>query len=944
MQRNRPGSEQTRQVFVPCLTLVAAAIALRAWLAIDDHSVFWPDEIHQSVEQAHRAVFGYGLVSWEFRDGARSWLFPGAIAALWKLADLLGVHSSITLMALARLAMVLGSGAAIWFAAKLASSRGQRAALAAAIVLATFPPAVAFGYRTMSETASAPLIVLGAWFWTRRDTRFAMYAGLAFATACLLRYQNGIFVLVFGAALLLQRRWRDLAGFFGVGAAVAAVGGLLDWITWGRPFHSLLAYIDFNLLLGGASTFGVEPFSFYATTLWSSVGPLLPVILVCFCVGAFVEPVLGGAVLAYVLAHSVLPHKEFRFLVPCLPLFAAVTGVGFERILRRLPAPRAIGAASALAATLSFGFVLAHLDYQDMGQYKGTDRASLSVWNSEEEPTLLLAEAGQRADLCGLAVLRARAAFTGGYTYLHRDVPLIYQSELCSAAPANYVIGPVKHDAQLLPSAYTLELQRGAWGLYRRSGGCRPPENVDHMLEGARDMGLVRDPARQASDGSLRFDLRRDGGAFTYGWGNGELLDCDMARWASGKRAAIDFEFNPGGPQYVLSLRARAHELATPQRFAVAVNGERVHVGPLSAQLSTYAIVLPENVLHPGKNRVELAFARTAPAEGDDPRQLAALFRTIEIVPREDDFDVDVARADSRSHLVSGFNPSEQAGETTFAWSEGKSSEVHGVIAWPRSPYVLTAVAEAVPLVRTQNTRVFVNDQLVGTMQFQRRWSTERLIIPANILAKGRNRVRFDYEATARPAAVSRKLRDQRELAVRFARIQLAAIPAARNIDLGTPQARPFLLQGWSGDERDGERTVVWSDGPSASAVLSFEGIRQPILRLSAHGYGQGLPINVGVTINGATITSFAAPDGWQELAIPLRGTDPLATGEIVTFHFDHTAKPSDTNPKSPDQRDLALRVDRLWVEGQEMEKVDASVRALRAGQRGDGLAATRLD
>ena len=359
MQRNRPGSEQTRRVFVPCLALVAAAIALRAWLAIDDHSVFWPDEIHQSVEQAHRAVFGYGLVSWEFRDGARSWLFPGAIAGLWKLADVLGVHSSIALITLARLAMVVGSGAAIWFAAKLAWRRGPRAALAAAVVLCTFPPAVAFGYRTMSETASAPLIVLGAWFWSQRGhARSAMYAGLALAAACLLRYQNGIFVLVFGAALLLQRRWRDALSFLGTGAGVAAIGGALDWVTWGRAFHSLGTYIDFNLVQDGASTFGVEPFGFYVATLWSSVGPLLPVLFVCFCIGGFIEPVLGGAVLAYVLAHSVLPHKEFRFLVPCLPMFAAVAGIGFERILSRLPAPRLVGIASGAIATLSFGFAL----------------------------------------------------------------------------------------------------------------------------------------------------------------------------------------------------------------------------------------------------------------------------------------------------------------------------------------------------------------------------------------------------------------------------------------------------------------------------------------------------------------------------------------------------------------------------------------------------------
>ena len=121
---------------------------------------------------------------------------------------------------------------------------------------------------------------------------------------------------------------------------------------------------------------------------------------------------------------------------------------------------------------LAFAVGLFNLTYADMGQYTGTERATLSVWKSEEEATLLLADAGTRDDLCGIAVLGARAAFTGGYTYLHRDVPLIYESELCSAAPANYVISSVNRASQALPSDYSLQSTRGDWGLYRRDGAC----------------------------------------------------------------------------------------------------------------------------------------------------------------------------------------------------------------------------------------------------------------------------------------------------------------------------------------------------------------------------------------------------------------------------------------------------------------------------------------
>jgi GPI mannosyltransferase 3 len=949
VEQHRPGSVHLRATVHWVLVIVGAAL-LRAALAASDNGIFWPDEIHQSLEQAHRAVFGYGLVSWEFRDGARSWLFPGSIAALWKLVSMLGVDSSMVLVVLARLAMAASSVVAIIYASKLAAvSGGKRAAIAAAVILATLPPSVVFAYRAMSETASAPLIVIGAWLLWRRSPRAALYAGVALATACLLRYQNGLFVLVFAAALILQRRWREVIAFATSGAGVALLGGLLDWATWGRPFHSLLAYVDFNLVLGGASTFGVEPFWFYLTTLWSSTGPLLAILAGCFVAGCLVEPVIGGAVVAYVLAHSVLPHKEFRFLVPCLPLFACVAAVGVDRVLERLPAPRATGALAAAALTAAFGYALFHLEYQDLGQYRGTERATLSVWNSEEETSLLLSDAGQQSDICGVAVLGARAAFTGGYTYLHRDVPLIYESELCNAAPANYVISTVAQSAQALPHAYKLQRQRGNWALYRRDGVCvHRASDDDRLLEGARDMGLVLQKAKQSSDGALHFDLQRDSAAFAHGWGHGEVLDCDAARWVDSKRAFVDFDFTPQGPQYILNFRARAHEWATPQRFGVAINGERVHVGPMSAQLKTYSIDIPESALNAGKNRIEFAFSRNIRPSSEDNRELSALFRSMEIVPKQDDFSIDVALAESRHHLVKGFQDSERAGDMTFAWSDGPTSEIEGVIAWPRSPYVLQILAEAVPLVPSQETRVFANDTLVGTVSFQRQWSAQRLVIPARALVKGKNRIRLEYQATARPAAVSKKLADPRELAVRFRRIELTPLMASSELDFGTAAARPFMLEGWSGDEHDNDRSVVWSNGPRASAVLSFQGLRKPMLKLSAQGFGPGLPINVKVFVNDKPIGAFAAPDGWQNIAIPMPSGDYTAAGEIVTFEFDRTARPSDGRPKINDNRQLALRVDRVWVEDEDERgtSIKASVRALQSARSSSsaGIATTSLE
>jgi hypothetical protein len=773
------------------------------------------------------------------------------------------------------------------------------------------------------------LIVLGAWFFSQRSTRALALSGVALSLACVLRYQNGLVVLVLLAALPLERRWREMFAFLSAGAGVAVGGGLLDWVTWGSPFHSLVAYVDFNVLRSGAASFGVEPFTYYMVTLWSSAGPWVVVLAACFCVGTFRQPVLAGVVLCYVLAHSVLPHKEFRFLVPCLPLFAIVSAVGVESILKRLPAPHWIGVASALGVTTAFAWQLRHLTYEEMGQYSGTERASLSVWRSEQEPTLLLADAGQRRDICGLEVVGSRAAFTGGYTYLHRDVPLIYASEICDSAPANYLIGPI---GRVLPSAYRLEHQRGSWGLFRRDGECRYERaEEDRWLEGARDMGIRLRKARQVSDGGIHFDLQRDAGSFARGWGHGETIACKVARWAVGKQAVVNFDFEPGERTYQLNLKAQPHDMTTRQRFTVHVNGVPVHLGVMPPRPESFSVDIPDGALRSGQNQIEIAFARAERASQNDNRVLSALFHALEIVPKKDAFSIDLALSDSQRNLRRGFFGTEKEGDVTFAWSDGPSSEVEGSLALARTAYTLIVNAESVPFVADQNVRVYVNDTPAGSMSIPARWDKRQLIIPRTLLTRGNNRVRFEYAATVRPAAVHRKLSDQRELAVRFRSIELRPLIVPRDLDVGSSGARPFLLHGWSADEGEGMLSAAWTNAREATVLVSFDGIERAVLRLHAEGYGPALPINVAVSLNGEHVGAFVAPRGWQTVSVPLPAQVGGGAGELLSFAFDRMARPSDQDSSSTDRRTLALRVDRLWVEPEQQEQsVTAALRTLR--------------
>jgi GPI mannosyltransferase 3 len=67
-------------------------IALRTLNALAVRTFFQPDEYYQSLEPAWRFVFGYGELTWEWREGIRGFLYPSVFASVWWIADLLGVR------------------------------------------------------------------------------------------------------------------------------------------------------------------------------------------------------------------------------------------------------------------------------------------------------------------------------------------------------------------------------------------------------------------------------------------------------------------------------------------------------------------------------------------------------------------------------------------------------------------------------------------------------------------------------------------------------------------------------------------------------------------------------------------------------------------------------------------------------------------------------------
>jgi GPI mannosyltransferase 3 len=425
-------AERRAGLIVLAAALAVGAIARLYWAFTDD-GIFWPDEIYQSLEPAHRLVFGHGLIPWEFIDGARNWALPGFVAFLLKL----GGDDPVVYLGLTRVAFIaiaVGTAHGSYLLARAYRAKELPAAVGAAcFALGALP--LYFGHRAMSETASALPVAYGLWLTLKPDAarkHLALGASLL-GLAVLLRLQCGVFAAGALAVLLARKQWRPSRDVFVVLLGWAFLFGLLDRLTWGHWFHSAQKYLEFNLIKGGGAAWGTHPWSHLLLHVFSSMTG----VAIAFAVGLAVslKHARGLALIAFAFfaLHSVVPHKEIRFILTVLPLFGACVGVALTHLPKQL--------AWVVLATAAFSTYQAKdLTWGELGAYP--ERAAQTAWDDFGSYNRLLLKAGKQPQVCGVFIEGAHLAWVGGSTYLHAKAPLYMGGMQPPQGAVNYVITP----------------------------------------------------------------------------------------------------------------------------------------------------------------------------------------------------------------------------------------------------------------------------------------------------------------------------------------------------------------------------------------------------------------------------------------------------------------------------------------------------------------------
>ncbi len=450
------------------------------------------DEIFQYAEQAHRLVFGQGLVPWEYRAGIRSWLFPGMLAGVMESARLVGSGPVVQNAAIALFMSLLS-----WPSVACCYLWGRKAAgaaggVAAGVLAAAWPEAVLIGIHPLLDCVGADCLV-PAVFLTQRTVGEGRkpgkaWAGLLLGLTVVFRLQLAPCAAWCWLRLCVARPRQDAMPVLLWACVPLLFSGVLDWLTLGSPFQSFIRYYGYNSR-GAADFFGSSPWYYYPSVLTEITGFLSPFMALCICFGVRRLPLLAELACVILLTFSIVPHKEFRFILPAFPFLLTLAGAGSAQLAGSCWHWLGLRKTGWLVPVLAAAWIFlcaAHVRSQ----------GSANLWVRGTATVAEMHRAAADPASCAVAMVPSRVPtpwfVVGGYTHLRPGMDLVVFNP--GTAPGrvigfDYAIAP----KQISLSTWGLDLiecrlaaadATGAASLclWHNAGGCRGPRLPEMKL------------------------------------------------------------------------------------------------------------------------------------------------------------------------------------------------------------------------------------------------------------------------------------------------------------------------------------------------------------------------------------------------------------------------------------------------------------------------------
>ncbi len=303
------------------LLTVVALFMITAW---NSAGYFHADEYFQIIAFSQTKTTGIDNANlpWEYFEQMRPSLQPWIFAGLHELVSDFG-HAFVGKVS--RILSALLFLTAMFFSQK--RTKWKNLNILFILLLLWFVPMLSV--RFSSENWSGIFLLFGFLLFPEANRNSSFYSivlsGFILGLAIVFRFQVVVAVAVFLALKCIEFRTIKFVGAVFVGIALSQVLAMIsDFYFYGNWVWSSWNYLRVNLFEGAANDrFGVSPFYYYFVELGHGL-IIVPTLLLFVAIYLKLRKQLNAPIpwmiIAFILAHSLIGHKELRFLFPIIPI------------------------------------------------------------------------------------------------------------------------------------------------------------------------------------------------------------------------------------------------------------------------------------------------------------------------------------------------------------------------------------------------------------------------------------------------------------------------------------------------------------------------------------------------------------------------------------------------------------------------------------------------
>lgn len=351
--------------------------------ALTINTFFQADEYWQSLEPAHRAVFGYGYLTWEWQIGLRSYFHPLLYMGPYWIVKKLDLGYNWVLVTPKILnALIAAIGEYYLYYYIDAKFKNKRLAKLVAYLSMLSAWNWYCWCRSFANSLELSTTIIALYY---LQTRNVLSCLIIAAFTCLIRPTNAIIWLFYLPLKFIQHPKYIFISVM-VGFSFLLADGLLNYTIYSELKFPLLTFFKFNISDNLSSFYGISRLDFYFV---QAVPILLLNYLPFFLYGVATTPWgdLKGLLVVYLSVFTLIPHKEFRFIYPLMPILLTYTANGVLNISSKL-STRLMKLTIIITVLLSSIIAFYFTQYHEAGELKITTSIHKRVVDDITNPSV----------------------------------------------------------------------------------------------------------------------------------------------------------------------------------------------------------------------------------------------------------------------------------------------------------------------------------------------------------------------------------------------------------------------------------------------------------------------------------------------------------------------------------------------------------------------------